>query len=291
MSIETFAQDYMIEPPFLPGEAASGAYGALDGDGRPADLSLSVFPILRRNDDTALKLIGTGFFITTNGLFVTARHVLLDVLDSHGNQRFPIGLLQFLPGNRYIYRPILRCVTHEIADVGVGVAAPIANAVGEPLTNKILTLTTVPAPVGSRVVTYAYPKHSNFSQSGQQVLNLTPTFYDGDIEEYFPHGRDRTLLPAPCYRTNMVIHGGASGGPVFTRSGWVFGVNSTGMDGTNVSHVSRVDETLTLLLNDISIDGKPARPVRMVELIERGHIICRPPPSDVPRLLAHLEKA
>jgi hypothetical protein len=67
---------------------------------------------------TKLYLVGTGFFITTNGLFVTARHVLMDdVFDLAGRQRYPIGLIQFVDPNIYIQRPVLRCAPHRVADV------------------------------------------------------------------------------------------------------------------------------------------------------------------------------
>ena len=54
------------------------------------------------------------FFVTTNGLFVTARYVLHHVLDSKGQQTEPIGLFQLLDqdGN-YVERPILSSVSHK----------------------------------------------------------------------------------------------------------------------------------------------------------------------------------
>lgn len=250
----------------------------MDGDGRPADLSLASFPIFQQDDDGSGRLIGTGFFITTNGLFVTARHVLEAVLDAQGDQRYPILLMQFLPGNRCLYRPILRCATHPFADVGVGVAAEMLDPSGIPLTNNILTLTTEPVPVGAHVATYAYPRHSNLSRNGLRVLNLMPAYYDGYIEEYFPNGRDRIMMPAPCYQTNIVIHGGASGGPVFTpRSGCVFGVNSTGFDGANVSYISRVNEILPLRLDDVSIGDAPPRCMRISDIAETGNVVVNKP--------------
>jgi hypothetical protein len=246
------------------------------------------FPIIKQDEGGQLRLLGTGFLISTNGLFVTAKHVLMDVLDVSGKQRYPIGMLQFLPGNRFVQRPILRCSTNSKSDVAIGVAAPMKTRDGSSLQNKILQLTTIPAPVGARIVTYAFPKHAIEARDGLSVINVVPAWYDGIVEEYYPAGRDRVVLPARCYRTSMAIHGGASGGPVFTRSGWVFGVNSTGFDGTDVSYVSSVADVLGLPVDDVSLDDQEARRVMISELSAKGHVVWRPPLADVEGVLAHL---
>jgi len=225
-----------------------------------------------------MHLLGTGFFITTTGLFVTARHVLLDTFDSHGVERYPIGIVQILPEGLYIQRPILRCTSHRKADVAVGVAAPMKRKQdGKPLINPVLTLTFVPPDLDARVVTFAYPKHANEILDNAQIISLMPTWYDGDVKEYYPTGRDRVLLPAPCYRTSIIIHGGASGGPVFSRSGCVFGVNSTGIDGTDISFVSRINEIFSLTIEGVSMGSEPPRSVPISEIIRAGHISVSPP--------------
>lgn len=265
-------------PPELPGEAVPGAYGIRAGNGRPTDPGHGIFPIVRYDAQGRMHLLGTGFFITTTGLFVTARHVLMDTFDSEGLQRYPIGIVQFLPEGVYIQRPILRCASHRTADVAVGVAAPMnRDQDGKPLTNPVLTLTLVRPNLDARVVTYAYPKHANRILDSAQIINFTPTWYDGNVKEYYPAGRDRVLLPAPCYRTSILIHGGASGGPVFSRSGCVFGVNSTGVDGTDISFVSRIDEIFSLTIEGVSMGSEPPRSVPLIDITRAGHIIVSPP--------------
>jgi hypothetical protein len=46
--------------------------------------SRAIFPVVRFGADGLMDLLGTGFFISTNGLFVTARHVLSAPFDSRG---------------------------------------------------------------------------------------------------------------------------------------------------------------------------------------------------------------
>jgi hypothetical protein len=267
--------------PELPGEAAPGAYGVRTENGVPTDPGLATFPIVRYDTDSRMHLIGTGFFIATNGLFVTARHVLMDPFDSKGRQQYPIGMVQFRPGNTYYLRPILRCALHPTADVTVGVAAPMKhNQDGSPLPNPRLTLTTASPAIGSKIATYAYPKHVNFTDdSGTQTIHLRPAFYDGEVQEYLPNGRDRVMLPGPCYRTNILIHAGASGGPVFDPNGYIFGVNSTGFDGTDLSYVSRINEIFQLVIDDIAINDAPSRSVPVIDLARLGVINVVPPPS------------
>jgi len=268
-------------PPTLPGEAAPDRYGVLTGNGVSGDPWRGIFPIVRFSPDGAMDLLGTGFYISTNGLFVTARHVLSAPFDQTERQVYPIALIHFYEQDRYLVRPILRCARHPIADVAVGVAAPMnRNSDGTPLTNLVLTLSILSPGLQSRVVTYAYPRYANTTVEGAQTIHMMPTFYDGEVTEYLPTGRDRVLLPGPCYRTNMVIHHGASGGPVFSPSGAVFAVNSTGFDGTDVSYVSRIDEIFDLTVDDVVMDQQPPRSVRLIEMVRAGHIVVSPPFQD-----------
>jgi Trypsin-like peptidase domain len=263
----------------LPGEAPAGAYSAKDGDGEEANFDQSIFPIIWSDDRGHFHLLGTGFYITTNGLFVTARHVLMDPLDSKEKQKYPIGILQFMPDDTYYVRPILRFARHETADVALGAAAPMThNKDGTPLTNRVLTLTTNGLESWARVVTYAYPKHLSIVVDGAQTIHFKPTYYDGNVVTFFPNGRDRVMLPGPCYQTTMIVHGGASGGPVFGKSGSVFGVNSTGYDDTDISFVSRIYEIFDLTIDGIVMTpGTAPCSVSVKEMAQAGHIIVNPP--------------
>ncbi len=260
-----------MKPKDLKGAAPKGTFVAKDGNGNTIDPGLAIFPILKHYDDGTLCLIGTGFFISDNGIFLTAKHVLMDVIDNEGNQTSPIALIQFL-GGQYLIRPILRCTSHEIADISVGIAAPmIQNSTGEPLKNKILRLTPTVSEAGSRVCTYAYPK-SVFNRAEIQELHFFPEFFDGVTQDNYPKGRDSVLMPGPCFQTSLYIHGGASGGPVFDDSGKVCGVNSTGFDDDCLSFVTPVYTIENLLLVDVKTPNNTTGQVRVRELIENEFI-------------------
>lgn len=258
----------------LLGEAPKGLYRAQAGDGVVVEPNEVVFPILSQEPSKDLHLVGTGFFIAENGIFVTAKHVVTSVFDSHGVPRQPLVILQFGAGNTYYQRPVHRCTHHPVADVAVGVAWPMHhNTTGEPLPNKLLRLSTTPPPIGGVVTTYAYPKTAILHGTPQQV-HLEPTFFEGELVEYFPDGRDRVFLPVPCFRTSMVVHGGASGGPVVAQDGRAFGVNSTGLEDDFVSFVSPVSGILDLGIPGVVMPGSPdARVVTVRELRDRGFVV------------------
>jgi hypothetical protein len=125
--------------------------------------------------------------------------------------------------------------------------------------------------VGNVVATFAYPNTIIETTPQGQILYFEPNFFEGRIMEYLPNGRDRLMLPGPCYRTNMVIHHGSSGGPVAGPSGRVFAINSTGFDGTDDSYISRIDELFSLEI----ITGNDER-ITVQELIRHGAVTVDP---------------
>lgn len=236
----------------------------------------AIIPIFKQLNGHELKLIGTGFFISVNGLIVSAKHVFRDVIDDKDQkQTAPIGIIQFLPGSSWEFRPLLRCTTHDTADIGVAVAAPMAhNVTKKALMNKILTLSDKEFSIGDTVHTYAYPA-TRIVQSEKQIVHVQADYFAGMITDVFPNGRDRVLLPGPCYQTSMTIHGGASGGPVFNSRGKVCGINSTGVDGCpDISFVTRIHEALNLKLTGIKFSpDSPTGDTSVRELINRKHIM------------------
>jgi Trypsin-like peptidase domain len=255
----------------LVGKAPAGHYRARTGDGKQAHPSHAIFPIVSQHTDGTFVPIGTGFFVAENGVFLTAAHVVNEVLAKDGTATGPFGLFQFLPSGQYHVRTIHRATRHLVADVAVGVATPMHHkTTGEPVPNKILTLAAQPPPLNAPVFTYAYPK-STVLAGRLQAVHFNPGYFEGSLMEHFPHGRDNVLLPGPCFRNSMVIHGGASGGPVIGPSGAVFAVNSTGLEGESVSFVSCVSAALDLAITEVRLPGDATpRTTTLRELIDRG---------------------
>ena len=266
------------ESKHLAGEATPGLHGFSDPEGNTVHGFEAIFPIVRQIDEDCLELVGTGFFINENGLFVSAKHVLLEPFDQNSNQTHPIALLHLWPNYEYLIRHITWCSSHNTADVAIGFVEPEASPVtNASLRNKVLTLTTSSPRIGETVVTYAYPKTRVEQIGSKQVLNLKPAFYDGKLEEYLPNGEG--LLKGPCYRTNIFIHGGASGGPVVGKFGRVFAINSASFNGAeNTSCVSRIDEIIGLEVCNLKLsNGQEVKSTTVLELAHCGWIDFDPP--------------
>ena len=54
---------------------------ARTGDGRPINPGVGVIPIMKEVTRGKLAIIGTGFYVARYGLFLTAQHVLEDLVD------------------------------------------------------------------------------------------------------------------------------------------------------------------------------------------------------------------
>jgi len=55
-----------------------------DGTGGALSPLVGVVPVLKRIGDRRYAVVGTGFFVTRYGLFVTAKHVVSDITNSKG---------------------------------------------------------------------------------------------------------------------------------------------------------------------------------------------------------------
>ena len=267
-------------PEMLGGEAEKGSYELADGNRNIVSGIDAIFPILKKIKSSEWELIGTGFFITENGIFVSAKHVFMEAMDRDRKQTYPIFIVQRLPNNKFIQRNVRYCSTHDVADVGIGVLDQLKfDATGELVKNKIVTLAPVPPDIGETIVTFAYPRHIKTIEDDGFSFLFLPDFYDGKLEEYYPNGRDQVKMPAPCYRTTINIHGGASGGPVFGPSGHVFGVNSTSFSSaTDISFVSRINEILSLRVNDVRLYRSKPGSTTIFELAKRGFVKFKPSP-------------
>ncbi len=263
-----------LEP--LRGEATAGAYSIKDGNDQDVRHHEGIFPIVRYDNEGRLHLLGTGFFISNNGLFATAKHVL-NAPFKNGREEFPIGLIQFRPNKTFLHRPILRFAAHPKSDVAVGVGAPMSHVLdGTPMINPLLILDSEIPAINTRVVTFAYPKYKNEISEDVQRVMFEPSFFDGNLIEHLPAGRDRVLLPGQCFRTNIALHRGASGGPVFSPNGRVFGINSTGYDGTDDSYISAIRDIFDLSIDDVQVNNGRPRSVTIRELSRRGHVLITP---------------
>lgn len=244
------------------------------GDGDIADGWDAVVPLCAERDDRSWRLVGTAFFICNNGIFATAKHVVLRRPDEPEPRLF---VPYFLPGDRIINRPVRTLSCTNTGDVAIGTLAPLLHW-GNVVTNRVMRLTTRRPRVGEIAAVFAYPTTREWLDNGGEfAIDLRTNWQFGHVEEYLPDGRDRTFLPHACYRTSVVIESGASGGPVADTHGRVFGICSTGYDldadAEPVSFVSPVQQLGPCSIDGVRLpDGSELDRITVTELVDRGLI-------------------
>jgi hypothetical protein len=181
--------------------------------------------------------VGTGFYVSDRGFFVTARHVIEEVYDDT-RQRSPLLIVHpnsptgmFGP-TEFLLRPIRECWLGDCADVALGVAPVRTNVfTGEPLRHWSWTLSLKPPVLGAGIATYAFPNHAVLEEGRR--FRFAPHAFGGRIEEVGDF-RDRVMAPYPYLQISARIHGAASGGPIASGA-HVIGINCTEYEG-NLDH-------------------------------------------------------
>ena len=233
----------------------------LESDVTREVMEMFVFPILKvlyyEDGSEIHKLIGTGFFIDNEGLFLTARHVFEgrgSALDLEGSKGYAVYCVHAVNMERkMVIRHIDVCSIKLRNDTDIAAGHVENNQMFSSTTwisNKHLKQTGClnlisieDIPEGTKIWTVAYPKTTIDPKKDDVVnINFVSEAYEGVITKHHPEYRDKGLLSWPCYETDMEIKGGASGGPVFISGskGTLFAVNCAGTSPHSFSHVTSV---------------------------------------------------
>lgn len=247
--------------------------GFHDRNGVPRHGWQAIFPIIQMMSDTEWRPIGTGFFISNNGLFATAKQVLVDQAGQPLRSLFGFQILR--EANEIVVREIIKTEIHPLAEVGIGSLFDKTFAeLRQQTVNEMLGLTVKMPMGGERMVTYSFPNSVAIEDERGRGLNFASAASEGVFEEFHPAGRGRSFLPGPCIRTNMPLAFGSSGGPVAFGNGYVFAINSTGFDGSELSYLSPVSSLLELAVHNVCLlDGAVRSSVTVAALPEMGLIV------------------
>jgi Trypsin-like peptidase domain len=231
----------VMPPVFLPGESPADRFVMRTEAGMLCDPSLAIVPIAKQSKLGEWTILGTGFFIGQGGILVTAKHVLADDFGPDERPKGTVVIFQFLDGQSVLQRNVWKAKHHPTVDISlVTPMRAVQKITGISAPNQMLRLTGTSPPIGAPIFSLAYPESTIRADGSMSELNFRQAYFKGELIEYLPDGRDRVMLPGPCFRTSMVIHGGASGGPVFDSQGRVFAVNSTGWGSDPDSYVSPI---------------------------------------------------
>lgn len=177
------------------------------------------FPLLKHNAEGRWRLIGTGFYISSDGLFVTAKHVIDDVFEGN-RQIWPLAIMHLhsdsglFGAQDYLLRPIMQCWLGDTADIAFGVAAHATNNLtGEMLSHWSCPLAWSVPSVGTAADTYVFPAHAITQTDDGQTISFRPKLYPGAVQDVRDF-RDRVMMPFPYLQVDFRIHGAASGSPI-----------------------------------------------------------------------------
>lgn len=241
------------------------------GDGR-----LAIFAIVERvPSPQSVKLLGTGFYLQPQGGIATAGHVAEEAQRLLSASPDSVGIAHTLPTGRTRFLPIWKFYLHPTADVAFGVPRYefVDDASGQALRAKVLSLTGSPPDVGAEIGRWSYPRHAIVDDAELgRVLYLQPTFYNGCLQEIFRERGPSAKLVPPYYQTNIHLHGGSSGGPVFYE-GHVFGVASSSFDGAeDIAFVTPASALLEIRIPKVVGGENDTETERLGDIAARGSI-------------------
>ncbi len=263
-----------ILPP-LEGTDLPDFYQITDDNGNilddPTRMIVPLFSFPTKPDDKT-RMLGTGFFIAPR-LIVTAKHVVDEVLDRDAPDRIVrqksalVTMVRNAGDSGFELRRIHTVSTVDGCDVAIGQVDAGSKS------EKCAPLRISKAEAGEMVFTYAYPNTEIVERHGKQELVTNPAFYRGEVVEYYPEGRDKRMLSWPSYQVDFHMHPGASGGPVFDRSGFVIGINCSSFDpDRNIAFVTDIENIKHAVVSKVIIEDQPPMNMTIGEMISKGYI-------------------
>jgi len=239
-----------------------------NSEGRVVPREASIFPLITFDPTSRVfNCLGTGFFVTPFGGFVTAKHVFFK---NDGTHQPTLYGVQSLEDGTRVVRRLKHLVVHPDADIAIGMLGNATNNDAfnrNPAPASAFRLSFQPLEIGDEISTYAFPNtQSEWLDNDNQQFTFQGVWSSGVVEDYHCDGMG--LLRNACYQTTMRLDGGASGGPVL-RNATVVAVNSTGMDLGDAA-ISGV--TPVTYLRDLSVPSGNGN-ISISELIAAGYIV------------------
>ena len=190
----------------------------------PHPTQMAIMPVVAMKGDY-VRAVGTCFAISSQGLVLTARHVIENALEIDGEGKIAdpdmgIGVLYaaetgeddklggLLPARKLHFTTDL-----DIALMQLNL--PIARATGRPLCMPGLRLGTRIPRVGEQCAGIGYHAMEWQRATGIRTHHVKQKYAasQGCVRELHLNKRDDLLMKFPCFRTDCRFVGGMSGGP------------------------------------------------------------------------------
>ena len=199
-------------------------------------------------------IVGTAFPIGRETL-VTAKHILNETWDAKENMDISGNLfaVQALTQNNILLWEITEMIAHKSADLMLLHVDPKANRHNPTLWVPPWKACRNAPQRGEMVMAIGYIEGklriASRKPNGGGVLALSDKgkIEFGMVKRVYSKGRDRVMLPCPCFEIGARFSPGMSGGPVFDRKGRICGIVSTGFEGAVSSYAVTLGPSLTEL--------------------------------------------
>jgi hypothetical protein len=201
--------------------------------------------------------------------------VLEEILRRFGARQTPQGievnyaikLYQVLPGPAYRIWNVFKawsCPT-DIAVLHLGLDGSSDGA--SKVAWKQPILRAMPPPVGQKIVAFGYRESTIIVREDAEgtyhiELNDKPTTSAGEITQIFPDGRDKVMLPFPCFEIRARFDSGMSGGLVIDEEGALCGLICASLQQSDPEQppISYVATLWPMLTTVVSADRGDAYP-------------------------------
>jgi len=159
-----------------------------------------------------LKILGTAFFISPAGLFITAKHV---VEEYDGKISSPLHIMLLKKPN-YKIANVIALHQYPQSDFAIG----LVDFTNEGWRPKIFKLSKKRLENGTKVASFGYSKtEQRIIDNKKFGIELNPSFYEGEVLSYHENGF--TIAKWPVYSHSFECMPGISGGPVFNQNNTV----------------------------------------------------------------------
>lgn len=247
----------------------------------PHQTQMSIMPVVAMKGQY-LRGVGTCFAISSQGLVMTARHVIEDALeiDDNGEKKDPdlgigavyaaepgredVGKVPDLLGGPLPAHKVYFSGSHDIALMQLRL--PRRRETGETLRMPQLKLGMRIPSEGEPCVGIGYHAMDWKPATGAHTHEVVQSYSasQGRIGTVHLMKRDDVLMKFPCFQTDCKLVGGMSGGPVFDGAyGSAIGIVCAGFEvpeGENhISYASLARTSLLLVLEATTASGRKER--------------------------------